>query len=164
LLDGLTAVLLSVGKLRGNRVAGSDGGADVAMVADSWPAAETDDELSGVSADGAAGTRVQLEARRRPTRAVGDAPRDLLSYYREDDSPLDVVEGFAWLLAHRPREAARYIRAAHGLAPGAASLAQLAPAARRVARSGARSVRALDTASADDTRALARLAGATYDE
>jgi Glycosyl transferase family group 2 len=161
LLDAMTAVMISAGKLRGNRVAGPDGEADIAVVADSWPTMGIHDSLSGVSANGA---RVQLEARRRPTRILRNGPHNLLSHYREDDSLLDVVEGLAWLLTHRPKEAARHIRRARGAVRGAARLARLAPAARRVARSGARSVRALDPASTDDARALAELAAATYDE
>jgi hypothetical protein len=161
LLDGLTAVLLSVGKLRGNRVAGPDGEADVAMVADNWPLAENGGRPR---LDAEEGSRLRLEARRRPVRIARDRTYRLPSHYMEDDSPLDVVGGLAWLLTHRPKEAARYIRAARGPARGAVSLAQLAPAARRVALSGARSVRALDTGSEDDARALAALLGATYDK
>jgi GT2 family glycosyltransferase len=163
-LDGMTAVMLSAGKLRGNRVAGPESKGDVALVADGWPAVALDGGLPGVSANDTGGSRVQVEARRRPTRIMRNGPHDLLSHYREDDSPLDVVEGLAWLLTHGPKEAARFIRGGRRTARGAARLAELAPAARRVARSGARSVRALDTASAADARALAELAGATYDE
>jgi GT2 family glycosyltransferase len=161
LLDGLTAVLLFVGKLRGNRVAIPDGEADIALVADSWPLAE-----NGVrpSLDAREESRLQLEARRRPVRIARDRTHGLPSHYMEDDSPLDVAEGLAWLLTHRPKEAARYILGARGVVRGATGLARLAPAARRVARSGARRVHGLDAPSADDARALAELAGATYDE
>jgi GT2 family glycosyltransferase len=164
LLDGLTAVMLSIGKVRGNRAPIPEGNAEIALVADDWPAVAQDGGRAAFSMDVASASGIHLEARRRPIRMARQRDPDVPSFYMEDDSLRDYVESLAWLLAHRPKETARYVLGSAGAVRRATRLARLAPAARRIARSGANTVRAFDPASADNARALADLTGATYDE
>jgi hypothetical protein len=164
LLDALTAVLLSIGKLRGNGVDGRDHEAMAAAtaVANRWPDASNDDHRRALANAAEANPSLRVEARHRPVRIARDAVRELPSDYMEDDSRLDVIEGIAWLLAHRPARTLRLLirRGDGGVRIGA--LMRLAPAARRLATSGGLNVHAVDPASAADARALAVLLGATY--
>jgi GT2 family glycosyltransferase len=164
LLDGLTAVMLSIGKVRGNRAPIPEGNAEIALVADGWPAIAQDGGRAALSMDVASASGIHLEARRRPIRMARQRDPEVPGFYMEDDSLRDYVESLAWLLAHRPKETARYVIGSAGTGRRATRLARIAPAARRIVKSGATTVRAFDHASAGNARALAHLTGATYDE
>ena len=163
LLDGLTAVMLAIGKVRGNRAQIPESNAEIALVAEDWPAVAEDGRRGALSVEGVSASGIHVEACRRPIRMARDYP-DVPRVYMEDDSLLDRAESLVWLVAHRPKEATQYVVSSRGSARRLAKLARLAPAARRVARTGARRVRALDASAAADARALAELAGAMYDE
>ena len=160
LLDGLTAVLLSVGKLRGNRAAERTSRSTATLVVSSWPDASDHDAGSVVTKAAENSDELRVEARYRPVRVV----RSLLerpAHYMEDDSPLDNVRGIAWLLVNRPRQTTRSVlRRRNRVNLG--TLIRLAPAARRMAQSGSHHVHAADTRTASDARALADLTGATF--
>jgi Glycosyltransferase like family 2 len=161
LLDGLTAVLLAVGKLRGNRAAERNSGSTATVVVSSWPDASADDARSVVSKAAEKSEEARVEARHRPVRIARSVLHELPAHYMEDDSPLDTLRGVAWLLVRRPRQTARSVlRKKNRVNIG--TLTRLAPAARRMAQSGGYHVHAADTPSASDARALADLTGATF--
>jgi GT2 family glycosyltransferase len=161
LLDGLTAVLLSVGKLRGNRAARSTSGSTATVVVASWPDASAEDPRIVVTKAVEKSEGVRVEARHRPVRVARSAMNELPADYMEDDSPLDALRGVAWLVLRRPRQTTRSVlRKKNRVDLG--TLTRLAPAARRMAQSGGHHVHALDTPSASDARALADLIGATF--
>ena len=164
LLDGVTSMLLSIGKIRGNgvRVRDSNPTASATAVADRWPDASSDDLRRAFAKAAEAHPSMRVEARHRPVRIARDALRELPSDYMEDDSTLDVLEGFAWLLAHRPAPTLRFLLRGGGGGVGVRALMHLAPAARRLANSGGLHVHALDPATAEEARALSVLLGATY--
>jgi hypothetical protein len=160
LLDGMTAVMLSVGKLRGNRIPSSHDETKVAVVADRWPDASRHDARQTVGAAAETNAAVRVEARHRPVRIAREVA--LPYHYMEDDSPLDTLKGMAWLLAHRPVRTARYVLRSGDSAVDLGALARLAPAARRIATGGGRHLHAVDGDSASDARALADLLGTTW--
>jgi GT2 family glycosyltransferase len=160
LLDGMTAVMLSVGKVRGNAVARNYDETKVAVVADRWPDASEHDACRALGTAVEKNGAVRVEARRRPVRIARDAA--LRCDYMEDDSPLDTLKGMAWLLTHRPARTARYVLRSGKRAKDVGAIARLAPAARRIATRGGRHLHAVDDVGASDARALADLLGTTY--
>jgi GT2 family glycosyltransferase len=162
LLDGVTAVMLSVGKLRGNAVATSQGQTPVAILADRWPDASDDEARHVIAKAVETSHTIHIEARHRPIRIARDAARDVPSNYMEDDSPLETLESIAWLMVRKPRQTVRALLERGDDRASLRTLARLAPAARRIARSGGHDLRAADTVSAVDASELADLIGATY--
>ena len=161
LLDGLTAVLLSVGKLRGNRAAEVTSGSTTTAVVYSWPDASDGDSRIVVTKAPGKSEGFRVEARHRPVRIARSALHELPAHYMEDDSPLDALRGIAWLLIRRPKQTTRSVlRKRDRVTLG--TLTRLAPAARRLGQSGGDQVHALDTPSTSDARALANLIGATF--
>jgi GT2 family glycosyltransferase len=160
LLDGMTAVMLSVGKLRGNRAGKGMSESTATVVVSSWPDAD-DDARIVVTKVVREKEGVRVEARHRPIRIARSVIHDLPAHYMEDDPPLDALRGIAWLWIRRPMQTTRSVlRKRNRVNLG--TLRRLAPASRRMAQSGGHHVHALDTPSVSDARALAELTGATF--
>jgi GT2 family glycosyltransferase len=160
LLDGMTAVMLSVGKLRGNRAGKGMSESTATVVVSSWPDAD-DDARIVVTKVVREKEGVRVEALHRPIRIARSVIHDLPAHYMEDDPPLDALRGIAWLWIRRPRQTTRSVlRKRNRVNLG--TLRRLAPASRRMAQSGGHHVHALDTPSVSDARALAELTGATF--
>lgn len=157
LMDGATAMMLSVGKFRGNRVPVNQEATSIVVVADCWPDASEDAARRVVGKGLAETPSMHVEARQRPVRIARDALHELPSHYMEDDSPLERLQGIAWLLARRPSQTARSVLRRGSAGVSIAAVRRLAPAARRIAQAGAIQVQSADMASVGDALALAEL-------
>jgi GT2 family glycosyltransferase len=125
----------------------------VVAVAGAFPDREDGTAVAAVRAlDGA-----RVEARSRPVRVDREAARELPIAYAEDDGVLRRLGAAAWLLARRP--AATLAHVARRRRPG---LLAVAPAARRVAATGADEVRSVGDDAGPDAAALAALAGTRH--
>lgn len=130
--------------------------ADVALCAGRFP---TEDVQVTVARRAAANGGCHVEARRRPLENVRTAAsRGLDVAYVEDDADIERWRSALAFVAEHPLRASRWL-ASRRRGGGPAGFLDLAPAARRVAASGARRLEHLDEEGVRLAEALAPLVG-----
>lgn len=111
------------------------------------------------------GWQVRVESLARPPRVERSVARRVRVDYFEDDSPRDKARDLIWLLARHPLRCGRDVRAQQRWRREEAvwSLAALAPAARRLEKSGERHLHAHFAAGGClQAMRISRLCGTTY--
>ncbi|MFL5886403.1 MAG: glycosyltransferase [Thermoleophilaceae bacterium] len=144
LLDGAVVLAEAAGYLASNRAPAAVRDADVAYVLDSFPELSETFVTTELRAFARLGVGLRVEAAGRAWRRQRGGGRGLNVAYGEDDGMARKVADLAWLASRHPLRCVRDLRARarwrrdEPVRP----LRALAPAARRVARAGARHLHA----------------------